>query len=198
MNIPNWSEKIGKCGETLYRFRGVTPYPVVAVLVIWGHPTAVSMLVGAILIIVGEALRLWSVAHTGKFTRKYVITAPRLVISGPYAYVRNPLYLGNMLLYSGFTIAANFALPYMLFWVWLYFGFQYWSISQAESRALQQQFGAFYRDYCKHVPAWLPGCPATTATNATIPLKEILRIERSTLLSIVVMTAALLFRMMHP
>ena len=198
MNIPNWSEKIGKCGETLYRFRGVTPYPVVVVLVIWGHPSAISMLAGAILIILGEGLRLWSVAHTGKFTREYVITAPRLVISGPYAYVRNPLYLGNMLLYSGFTIAANFALPYMLFLVWLYFGFQYWAISHAEARALQQQFGASYRNYCKLVPAWVPGRPAPTTTTATIPLKDVLRIERSTLLSIIAMTAALLYRMMRP
>jgi protein-S-isoprenylcysteine O-methyltransferase Ste14 len=170
---------------------------VVFALIIWGRPTTISMMAGAILIILGEGLRLWSVAHTGKFTREYVIAAPRLVISGPYAYVRNPLYLGNILLYSGFTIAANLALPYLLFLVWAYFGFQYWAIGKAESRALLQQFGASYREYCKRVPAWLPRRPAATNSSATLPIKDVLRIERSTLLSIVAMAAVLLFRMMR-
>ena len=48
---------------------------------------------------------MWAVGYSGVTTRGDTVTAPALVTAGPYAYVRNPLYVGNFLTAAGFAIA---------------------------------------------------------------------------------------------
>ena len=66
------------------------------------------------------------------------VGAPQLVTNGPYAYVRNPLYIGNMMLYSGAGIISNFWLPWLLVFIWIFFGIQYHFIVKLEEEKLQE------------------------------------------------------------
>lgn len=75
------------------------------VLAALGKPSAFSIAAGLPLAFAGEAVRMWAVGYSGVTTRGDVVTAPALVTAGPYAYVRNPLYVGNFLTAAGFAIA---------------------------------------------------------------------------------------------
>ena len=74
-------------------------------LVARGIPSAFSIAVGLPLAFLGEAIRAWAVGYSGVTTRGDRVTAPLLVSGGPYAYVRNPLYVGNFITALGFAIA---------------------------------------------------------------------------------------------
>jgi protein-S-isoprenylcysteine O-methyltransferase Ste14 len=94
----------------------------------------------------GEGLQLWAAAHL----RKNV----QVVKSGPYAWLRNPMYVGRFLVGLGLTLLTwrpFIVLPYVvLFWIY----------AQArvlgEERRLVVLFGEEYRDYCSKVRRWLP------------------------------------------
>ncbi len=75
------------------------------VLAALGKPSAFSVATGLPLAFAGEAVRMWAVGYSGVTTRGDTVTAPALVTAGPYAYVRNPLYVGNFITAAGFAIA---------------------------------------------------------------------------------------------
>src|SRR5579885_3224557 len=65
----------------------------------WARPTWVSLLIGAVIIGVGILVRALASGHIRKNAE--------LATTGPYAYTRNPLYLGSILIALGFVIAAR-------------------------------------------------------------------------------------------
>jgi protein-S-isoprenylcysteine O-methyltransferase Ste14 len=73
-------------------------YLFVAALILTAQPTPTTLLTGVILILAGEALRIWAAGHLHK--------SVQLCTSGPYAHTQNPLYLGRLLILSGIGIAA--------------------------------------------------------------------------------------------
>jgi protein-S-isoprenylcysteine O-methyltransferase Ste14 len=134
--------------------------PAVA-LAILGKPSAVSIATGLPLAFLGEAVRMWAVGYSGVTTRGDRVTAPQLVTAGPYAYVRNPLYVGNVLTAAGFAWAftgANRAASRTL----LIGGSLaailgvYAIIVPHEEEYLRQTFGAAFDDYVARVPRIVP------------------------------------------
>ncbi len=118
----------------------------------------VTWIPGLILIGLGEGLRLWAVAVIGKESRTRGSGAARLVTSGPYAVVRNPLYLGNLLLTVGATCLAE--LLWMIPVVIVLYAIQYVPIVHWEESILAARFGPTYAEYCGRVGRWLPRWPA--------------------------------------
>ena len=95
---PDWRDAVFANRGTLLALSAAT-------LVLFGKPNAKSVATGIPLAFPGEALRCWAVGYSGVTTRSDRVTAPALVTAGPYAYVRNPLYVGNFITALGFTIA---------------------------------------------------------------------------------------------
>jgi protein-S-isoprenylcysteine O-methyltransferase Ste14 len=152
-----------------------------------------SYLCGLGLIALGEGLRIWGVGYLGGGSRGLEVSASSLVTSGPFAHVRNPLYLGNLFL--GFVIAAWAWIPYFLFLFAAAFAMQYIPIVRLEESHLALSFGPAFLAYRREVPAFLPRLtPYAERSAHRFSLRSALRSERRTLQSIALLLLAILIR----
>lgn len=102
----------------------------------------------------GLALRAWGSGTAGWHTRSSTIEAPGLITGGPFAYVRNPIYLGSILIGIGMsTIISD---PRAFLFAFAAFAILYLAIIPAEERYLSAQFGDAYATYRSAVPRMLP------------------------------------------
>jgi protein-S-isoprenylcysteine O-methyltransferase Ste14 len=142
--------------ELLFKLRSYTPIP----FLLWGlwllEFNWTSFVIGLALVVAGELLRLWAVGHAGSLTRTRNVGADRLVTTGPYGFVRNPLYTGNMLIYCGMVLAMSPSWPWLLLLVFVWFMWQYTLIVKLEEEKLVTLFGDEYEHYRKHVPRIIP------------------------------------------
>lgn len=167
-----------------FKFRGFTPVPLVIVVLIFAKPTITSLLWGITIMIVGEMIRIWGVAYAGGATRTRDVGAPFLVTAGPFSRVRNPLYLGNILMYSGAALTANIWLPWLVFAAWFFFGIQYHLIVDLEEEKLAELFGDQYLKYKAQVPRFIPSIqPLKDQTDTQPNYAMALRSEKSTFMS---------------
>jgi len=115
------------------------------------------MVIGFAIAISGELMRFWGVSWAGSETRTTGgVGGTYLVISGPFAFVRNPLYVGNILLYTGIGIMSCSLFPYLQIVALLFFAVQYHFIVLEEEKFLKEKFGEAYRNYFKNVPRSIP------------------------------------------
>ena len=117
-----------------------------ALFVVFSRPRPFTLAVGGAVALGGLLLRAWSAGHIRK--------NDALAIGGPYAYTRNPLYLGSFIIGLGFTIAA--ARPELAILFALLFLSIYLPVMRVEAVTLLQLFGVAYRDYAREVPLFLP------------------------------------------
>jgi len=106
------------------------------------------------LVFAGLALRAWGAASAGRHTRTATIEAAELATGGAYAYLRNPIYLGSMILGLGFV--GFLGDPWMLLLYGLTFAVLYVSIIPAEEEFLRQKFPKQYACYSAAVPRLIP------------------------------------------
>lgn len=157
----------------VFRRRGtLLALPAVA-LVAFGNPTRRSIALGLPLAFGGEAIRCWAVGYSGVTTRADHVTAPQLITAGPYAYTRNPLYVGNFVTALGFTLAFTGALPPARRAVLAFAGLStmlavYAAIVPLEEAYLRETFGAAFDAYVAAVPRIVPRLP----TNGPSSLME--------------------------
>jgi protein-S-isoprenylcysteine O-methyltransferase Ste14 len=141
--------------DTLFTYRSYTPIPFLVLGLVVGRPTATSLVAGALVAIVGEAIRFWGVGHATSETRTTAgVGGSRLVVSGPFAYVRNPLYVGNILMYTGLGVMAG--VPWLVAATLVWFVLQYTLIVSREEEYLAATFGDEYAAYCASVHRFLP------------------------------------------
>lgn len=126
-------------------------------MVIFASPSVLSMVVGFAIVVTGEWIRLWGVAIAGSETRTTgPVGGTYLITRGPFAYVRNPLYVGNMMMYVGVGIMSNALFPWLPIVALCYFLFQYSQIVSLEEEYLKRTFAVPYEEYCRHVPRFFP------------------------------------------
>jgi protein-S-isoprenylcysteine O-methyltransferase Ste14 len=138
-SVVQWMQRI--------TIKTVPVYLAIAVLVVLATPKLFWFIPGLILVIGGESLRVWAAGHLKK-TKEVTTT-------GPYAYVKNPLYLGTFILLLGFCLmAANL----WLLWVGLaVFVFYYAPFKKRrEGQRLFEKFGTAWTDYDDAVPDYIP------------------------------------------
>jgi len=119
---------------------------VVAGLYVWlAQPSVGSLLAGAVLVTAGLVLRGWASGHLHK--------NERLATTGPYAYTRNPLYVGSLILAVGFAIGAR------SWWVALILAAMfvaiYLPVIRSEEEYLAEHFPEF-AGYAEQVPRLVP------------------------------------------
>jgi protein-S-isoprenylcysteine O-methyltransferase Ste14 len=110
--------------------------------------------VALLVILGGLALRAWGAGSAGLHTRSGQIEAPRLATTGPFAYVRNPIYAGSILLGIGMSLLIGDPLAFVF--TALAFAILYFGIVPAEEEFLRNRFGTEYRRYCEVVPRFIP------------------------------------------
>ena len=144
-----------KLQHWLFKNRSFTPIPFLLLLLIVGRPTWTAVWTGLAMLALGEFIRIYSVGYAGLETRATTdVGAPRLVTAGPYGHVRNPLYVGNILMYTGIGVMGGIWWLPVLGLLW--FGFQYYMIVEREQDFLRKEFGAEYQTYCANVPSFFP------------------------------------------
>jgi protein-S-isoprenylcysteine O-methyltransferase Ste14 len=164
-----------------------------------GTPSAFSIATGLPLAFIGEAIRAWAVGYSGVTTRGDAVTAPALVTAGPYAYVRNPLYVGNFITAVGFAIAFTGgdggakrtalvagALGTMLG--------VYSIVVPHEERYLRSTFGAEFDAYVAAVPRVMPATKAAGSQQGTYDPAVIGKAETRTFVTFGAMLLALAFK----
>jgi protein-S-isoprenylcysteine O-methyltransferase Ste14 len=124
------------------------------------EPSRPRFAVGAALALAGEALRAWGAGH--------LIKNDQLTVTGPYAFVRHPLYLGTLLIVSGFTVIVGGLLGSCLLAAlaaW-YFAFYFPRKERIEGERLVALYGEKYIHYRNAVPALWPRMRAYVAPGA--------------------------------
>jgi protein-S-isoprenylcysteine O-methyltransferase Ste14 len=152
---------LARLGEVVFPRRLWVGLGVVAVAALFvrphaafGHFQAPATMASIALILLGLVGRAWAAGHAGRHTRDSRIDAPRLVTGGPYAYVRNPIYLASIVL--GFGMVGLVGDPILLVLHLSVCVLLYAGIIPAEEKFLKERFGAPYVDYTEHVPRLWP------------------------------------------
>jgi protein-S-isoprenylcysteine O-methyltransferase Ste14 len=153
-----------KVGAWLFRHRTALPLPIAAaILLIPSGETprnAGQILAGVGLTVAGEAIRLWGVHHIGVISRTRSDRLGPLVDTGPFAIVRNPLYVGNILLWVGFAVTAG--LTWLAPIIFALLAIEYHLIVRWEESLLASRLGETYREYTLRVPRWIPSIGGPT------------------------------------
>lgn len=149
--------QLKELAKILFKIRSYTPVPFVILMLVFYNGNLYSWIIGALVLIAGELIRLWGVTYAGSLTRTTTtVKANQLVTSGPFAHVRNPLYIGNILMYLGFGIISMSLFPYLQLFALIWFVFQYILIISIEEEFLASKFGSQYAEYQKQVPRIFP------------------------------------------
>lgn len=138
--------------------RRLAVYAAGLMVFVLAHPTPTLYAIGAGLAVSGELLRIWACGHLRK--------NQAVIQSGPYAHVKNPLYLGTFLIMIGVFFAASdgsrgSASRYLLivllpFALGVFFCYYLPHKFRVEGGRLRRRFGAAWDEYDRRVPDFLP------------------------------------------
>jgi len=184
-------------GNFLFKYRSYTPIPLALYLLYNSHPEIQNVLIGFILIAIGESLRMWAVSYAGGITRTTNVGAPSLCTSGPYGYTRNPLYIGNMIIYSGVVfVAGSLNILSILIVTWAFFIIQYYLIINLEQNTLIDIFGKEYKNYMNNVPIFFPRLTSWKNKDKYVPMKfsKTIKTEKRTLQNIILLILIIYFK----
>jgi protein-S-isoprenylcysteine O-methyltransferase Ste14 len=102
---------------------------------------------GAVVALLGEGLRLWAAGHLRK--------NKQLTTTGPYSYVKNPLYIGTLLITVGYSAMAKNQWILIAGFVWFFIYYAPYKKKQ-ENEKLIGSFGEAWTVYDRAVPDYLP------------------------------------------
>jgi len=192
-----------KLGEILFKYRDYTPLPFIVVMLWMPSADTNSILIGSALMVIGELIRVYGVAYIGGVSRtRSYSTGKKVITGGPFARMRNPLYLGNLLLSGGLVAVANveffFKGDFLLLFVLVFFA-QYIPVVAWEENNLRSKFGKPYEDFIALVPRWIPRLTPAATQGVAEDIKGdypmAIKSEKNTATTAVVLYALMLWRM---
>ena len=123
----------------LARFRVFLGFVFAAIALWLATPSVQSLLIGGVIMIAGECLRIWAAGHLEK--------SKEVTRSGPYQFTRHPLYLGSSLIGIGFAIAALNVIVAVI--VIGYLVLTLTAAMRSEEAHLREKFGDAYDAYAE-------------------------------------------------
>jgi len=144
-------------GAFFMRWRVRLGYPLALVVLYLAQPTPSSILEGAFAGMIG----LWVRAYAAGYLHKQEV----LTVTGPYAYSRNPLYLGSAILALGAGIATRSWIAALI--LIAYFAVFYTMVMRREANELRLRHGASFEEYANAVPLFIPRLTAAKLTGAS-------------------------------
>jgi protein-S-isoprenylcysteine O-methyltransferase Ste14 len=182
-SMTHWEEEKKKVLRHINHFRAyLVAMPVLFSFVCLYRETETDDIVwpvGLFLILLGFGIRTWSEQHIHRR-----LSLPRhLTTTGPYRIIRNPLYVGNMILVVGATLLSEliWLIPISFLWTFSVYSI----IVRYEEGRLVQRFEESYREYLLRTPRWIPRIPIFRPNGLTTSyLGASLKVELSCLLLI--------------
>ncbi len=139
------------------RWRVRLGYLLALIVFFFARPTPRAIVWGALLGAIGLLVR----GYAAGYLRKH----ESLTVTGPYAFTRNPLYLGSAVLALGFAFATHSWISAGL--IAGYFALFYAIVMRREEGELRAKFGSAFDDYARSVPLFLPRWPKASAASGT-------------------------------
>jgi len=146
---------VSAAGSFFARWRVRLGYPLAIVVLYFSKPTPRSILLGAVVGVLGLSVR----AHAAGYLHKQEV----LTVTGPYARTRNPLYLGSAILALGAGMATHSWISALILIV--YFSVVYSIVMQREANELLLRHGASFEEYARAVPLFIPRLTAAKLTG---------------------------------
>ena len=140
--------------QWVYRIRGLLMLPPAAFIVLFSlgefENDGLVWPVGLTIFAAGMAIRIWAQMHLHYRLRVH----KKLTTTGPYVYVRNPIYIANTLLMLGLTVVSELIwfLPIMLLWCIVLYRY----VVRTEEAHLLEKYGEPYAHFIETVPRWIP------------------------------------------
>ncbi|HET9480506.1 MAG TPA: isoprenylcysteine carboxylmethyltransferase family protein [Candidatus Polarisedimenticolia bacterium] len=180
MTSPRENELVGRIGRFCYTYRQYLSMALLAASILLARPMAgdarTNQAIHAAafgLVLAGGAVRSWAMGYHvwrrvhGPGSERSLITA------GPYALVRNPLYLGTLLISAGIALMSGSWAILIIYVVVFWLG--YYAIILWEERRLGSQFGDRYGDYFRSVPRLVPALRVWGRREGTFSLSTMMR-----------------------
>ncbi|MBN1570081.1 MAG: isoprenylcysteine carboxylmethyltransferase family protein [Acidobacteria bacterium] len=159
---------------------------VLGILFLWFmHPSSRSLWIGAAIALPGSLLRVWAAGHIEK--------GKVLTQGGPYAYTRNPLYLGSFLMALGIILAGQgyWLLPAFA----AFFAVVYFPVMKAEEQELLAGYGEKFVEYSRRVPLFIPAFRKTASASSSFLWSRVIRNrEHRTIAGLLVAEAILILK----
>lgn len=168
--------KLESFREWVFRMRGGLWTGLALFVLVIGRAREGFILAGLVLVLLGQAIRFWAAGSIDGY-RSERVNAKILVTWGPFAFVRNPLYLGNGLIGLGWSlISGPHAIPVFLAAFVVLYGFL---IIPHEESFLRKQFGNAYLDYMAGTPRLIPvAIPEVTRLKGPFEKARLWKSER--------------------
>lgn len=169
-----------KLGNFLFKHRSFTPVPLIVLVFVIFKPVDLGganffiNLCGFMASMSGELIRVIAVgyAHSGTSGRESFLKADALNTTGIYSLVRNPLYIGNFLIFSGLLVV--FANIWAEVIVAVFLIMQYYFIILSEEDFLRKKYGKEYEDYCGRVRRLIPAFKNYEKTSNSFDLRKVI------------------------
>jgi protein-S-isoprenylcysteine O-methyltransferase Ste14 len=153
------------------------------IILVMRPPSIRSLWIGCTIALAGAFLRLWAAGHIEK--------GKVLTKGGPYAFTRNPLYLGSFIMALGIIIAGH-----GYWWLLLVFGVFfvvfYFPVMKAEEEELLQSHGDHFLEYSGEVPFFIPGFRKLDMSASSFSWSRVIRNREHRTLAGLVLAVALL------
>jgi protein-S-isoprenylcysteine O-methyltransferase Ste14 len=188
--MTNWKLKVG---NFLFKHRSFTPIPLIIVVFVIFKPVNLEEknilinLSGIFISFLGEIIRIIAVGYsfTGTSGRETFLRADALNTTGIYAIVRNPLYIGNFLMFTGLVLVFSNVFAVLVFAVFLIL--QYYFIILSEENFLKEKYGEPYEAYCRQVRRAMPTFKNYKGNQNPFSLKKVIFKENDSIFNMLMM-----------